>query len=494
MNKFFYILLISYITTLNSYAKNKVSIDINNTSLITSIKKNTDTQSYKNRVIELTLSDAIYLGVRGNRSIKSAYLDRISQKFELRTIEDMFTPKTQIKTSYLYDRNKNDKYKEGYISPETTLLTPYGTMFNLSWARSQKNSDNSGIYSSDGANISIIQPLLRGAGKDIATAPVKLGQLTEQLNRLTLKNTIIETLTNVTISYRDLLLSQEQVKIARQSLERSRRLVKINQAMIDAGRMAEFDIIQTEADVASQELTLQEALNHQEDVKLALLQLLGLDLNSPIIASDHLTAKYIDVNIDQALSEAAYYQPGWLIKLINVKQALINLSIATNNRLWDVSLVAGASQNRVSQKKTKTSHDWDNYIGLQLTIPIGDMNAQLEEVRAKINFQNQSLQLKESHQQLERDVNNAIRNLKTSWRQYEISLRLSKLSKQKLDIERKKLTIGRSSNFQVLSFENDRRNADNMKITALINYLNAQTYLDKILGTSLKSWGIYLND
>ena len=54
--------------------------------------------------------------------------------------------------------------------------------------------------------------------------------------------------------------------------------------------------------------------------------------------------------------------------------------------------------------------------------------------------------------------------------------------------------MGRSSNFQVLSFENDLRNAENARLNALISYLNAQAELDQTLGTTLESWDISLND
>ena len=53
---------------------------------------------------------------------------------------------------------------------------------------------------------------------------------------------------------------------------------------------------------------------------------------------------------------------------------------------------------------------------------------------------------------------------------------------------------GRSSNFQVLSFESDLQNAENARLSTVIAYLNAQTQLDLTLGMTLESWDIILND
>ncbi|VCX89132.1 hypothetical protein BANRA_00013 [Pseudomonas aeruginosa] len=65
--------------------------------------------------------------------------------------------------------------------------------------------------------------------------------------------------------------------------------------MIRAGRMAEFEIVQTEADVASQELNV-ESTNQVDSARLALLQLLALDLSTQIRASDALAATPIEVD------------------------------------------------------------------------------------------------------------------------------------------------------------------------------------------------------
>jgi outer membrane protein TolC len=64
---------------------------------------------------------------------------------------------------------------------------------------------------------------------------------------------------------------------------------------------------------------------------------------------------------------------------------------------------------------------------------------------------------------------------------------------KKIQIEREKLTLGRSSNFQVISFEADLRHAENTRLNALIAYLNAQVELDLQLGLTLDTWKISLN-
>ena len=485
MRRYFLLLLLIYGVTLPG---------IVNAGIYQSERLNSTQIEDNERAIDLTLSDAIYLGLRENRTIRSAYLDRIAQKFDLRVAEDSFTPKLMISGGYFSAHDQDDHNRRGDFSPTTTLLTPYGMRMSLGWSYQHITSNNTGMSHNDGANITVIQPLLRGAGKDIASAPVRLAHLNEQINRLNLKSTISHTITQIILAYRELLLAQEQLKIAHDSLVRARQLIEVNRAMIAAGRMAEFEIVQTEAEVASQELAYEENRNRLDMARLALLQLLALDLSSPVVATESLKAKPVNISSELAIQQAESSQPSYLAELLARKQADINLAVARNDRLWDVSLVGGAEQQRNSSAQNTASRTWNNYVGIQVEIPLGDLSRRQAEVQARVRVKNQSIQIAEAHQQLERDVSNAVRDINTLWRQYEIALRARDLSRRKLDIEREKLSAGRSNNFQVLSFENDLRNAENACLNALISYLNAQANLDQTLGTTLQSWDIVLND
>ncbi|KVC86474.1 TolC family protein [Burkholderia ubonensis] len=449
--------------------------------------------SLNGQTINLTLNDAVFLGLRNNRSIHSAYIQRTAQKFDLRVAEDIFTPKLVLNGSYIAERNQDGGYRGANAAPEVSMLGPYGTRLRLAW-NSQLTQDNrSGRLRHDGASLTIIQPLLRSAGRDVTEAPVRLARLTEQANRLSLKSAVSDTVTQIISAYRELVRAQEQVRIARDALQRSNQLLEANKAMIDAGRMARVEIVQTEADIANQELAVEEANNQLDSSRLALLQLFALDLRTQVRAIDTPDANHIEVGLAQALTTAREHQPAYLAQLIAVEQAGINLTTARNSRLWDVSLIAGANQNR-ERYAGIGNRNWENYAGVQISIPIGDLSQRQAEVHARADIESQNIRLAEITQTMERDVGDAVRNLNTRWRQYDIARRACDLSRRKLEIEREKLQAGRSSNFQVLSFEADLRSAENARLNTLIAYLNTQTTLDRTLGTTLESWEIELND
>ena len=445
----------------------------------------------------LTLGDAVYLGLRNNPAIRSAYLQRVAQKFDLRVAEDTFNPKLTLNSYYRSTRGSSDNSRNANVAPATSLLGEYGTRLSMAWTQQLNNADRAGRYRSDGLDLALIQPLMRGAGWDATTAPLRLSRLAEQANRLNLKATVAQTISQIIATYRELLRAQEQLSIVQDALKRSGTLLEVNKALISAGRMAEFEIVQTEADIATQQLGVEEAQNQLDTSRLALLRLLALDLSTPIRATEALEAKPMQIDKRQAFNLAQTQQPEYLAALLGSQQADLNLVIAKDSARWQVDLVAGANQirdNYDNDAGRSSNRTWDSYAGVQVQIPIGDISTRQAEVRARVNVEDQEIRITDARQELERSVNDVVRDLGTRWRQYEISQRAVELSRRKIEIEREKLSAGRSTNFQVLSFETDLRNAENAQINALIAYLNAQTQLDLTLGMTLESWEIALND
>ncbi|MGP0015934.1 TolC family protein, partial [Pseudomonas sp.] len=249
---------------------------------------------------DLTLGDAVYLGLRNNRSIRSAYLQRIAQKFDLRVSEDIFNPKLLISGTYQANRGSKDSARNATLSPTTSLLSEYGTRLSMAWTQQLTNADVAGRYRSDGLDLAIIQPLLRGAGWDVTTAPLRVARIAEQVNRLSLKSNVAQTISDIITSYREVLRSQEQLTITQDALKRARALLDVNKALIAAGRMAEFEIVQTEADIATQELGVEEARNQVDINRLSLLRLLALDLSTPIHATEALEANRVSIDKQDA--------------------------------------------------------------------------------------------------------------------------------------------------------------------------------------------------
>lgn len=158
--------------------------------------------------------------------------------------------------------------------------------------------------------------------------------------------------------------------------------------MIRAGRMAEFEIVQTEADVAAgQELNVEESANQVDGHRLALLQLLALDLSTQIRASDALAATPIEVMTASSDQTALQQQPEYLQRLIGSRQA-------DSTWCWRRTSACGCLAGKRCQpdprllqrgRKRSNSRSWDSYApGYRWKFPSAT-SRQENEVRAQVD-------------------------------------------------------------------------------------------------------------
>jgi outer membrane protein TolC len=133
-------------------------------------------------------------------------------------------------------------------------------------------------------------------------------------------------------------------------------------------------------------------------------------------------------------------------------------------------------------------------IGVQLSIPLRDRAAQSTALGARVGLQQAELSLEQLRETVGQQIRDVVRDVSIRWRQLELARRSRALAEQSLEVEMIKLRNGRTTNFQVLSIENDLRGAETAELGAVIAYLNALATLDQQLGTTLDTWSISLND
>ncbi|MCX7373984.1 MAG: TolC family protein, partial [Alphaproteobacteria bacterium] len=346
----------------------------------------------------------------------------------------------------------------------------------------------------------VIQPLLAGGGVGFGMAPVRIARISESNAQLRLKGSVIDQITAIITAYRNLVQTQEQLRIAEASLRRARDLLEVNRALIAAGRIAQIELIQSEASIAQQELSLTAARNANEGARLALLLLMALDPASRIWASERPSADSVRVELPLALEAAYNNQPAYLQSLLAIEISRIQLDVARNQRLWEVNLVAGAGPQASGLGRElvdtigalgRVRSDFN--IGLQVNIPIGQLRREQGEVNATVALRQTELAAEQARDRLRQQVEDAVRNLEAQRRQAELARRSRELVAQQLQAELARLQAGRSSNFQVVSFQSQLQNAESAELGAVIGYVNALTTLDQVLGTTLDTWRITLN-
>lgn len=441
----------------------------------------------------LTLADAVFMGLRDNRTIKSAYIDRIEQKFDLHVAEDRFTPQFSVTGEVARQRIGNANTTTLDVSPGVTMLTRTGATFDFAWGNSASLGDGGRALTSSG-EITVEQPLLRGAGVEVNMAPVQQARLGEKINRLRLKATISETIGNIIFAHRDLFLAQEELKLAEDAVERGEDLLSVNYALILSGRMAAVDAVQTEADVENQRLRVLQAKQQIEMARLALLNLLSVELGTKIVAVESLSLRKIDTNIDRLIGVALVERQDYQGQLYVIEQNRLGILLAKNEQLWDISLFARGRFGGEFTSGAATQNVADVLGGVRFTFPVKDLPRQKQLVQADTTHRGSEVQLAVIRAGVETQIRGSAAAVTLLWQQLAIAERSRDLAARAVEIEKVKLSAGRSTTFQVRSLEDSLRTTENQLLTARIGYLSALTRLDLQLGTTLDTWRIDLKD
>lgn len=442
------------------------------------------------RILRLSLAETIFLAIRNNRGIKSAYIDRVIQKVDLKVAEDKFMPDVNLDggIQYFQDDAENE-ITSGNISVNITETIPTGGKFTFKWAEAIESSG------SDSWGISFSQPLLKGAGKNVNNASIDTARIQEQININNLRSKLIDTVTNVIFAYRNYVQTVKRVEIANLSLKRAQELLEVNKLLIQTGQMAAMEIVQTEATLASRHFDHQDALNTKENAMQALIKILDIDKQTEIISTEKVQVDLISVDYQKCIEMAFNNRSDYLNTLLNLETAKINLQLAENNRLWDLSLDGSYSKND-SQDQNNGTNNSENYnIMLSVRIPLyGDLSRNQAFVKAKMDLKKTKLSLEELKDNIEIDLKNSLRDLDSKLKLVRLSQQAHLLTEKKLQIEKEKLSIGRSNNFTILAFQDDLIKAQLNELTAVISYQNALAELDRKLGETLSTWKIEFKD
>jgi len=263
------------------------------------------------------------------------------------------------------------------LSTTLSLRIPTGGTFNFSWNANQvlRNTSTRGTNTnqdqfSQNLQLSFNQPLLRGGGTQVNKAPVKIARLQESANIQSLKSTLINTITSSILAYRNLLQAKEIVAIEKQSLERAKEFLEINQRLIEAGRRAPVEIVQSQTQVANREVILLQAENNFESSMLNLIQILDIDKSFRIIPTETIAVQPNALEVEQLITLVFANRPDYLRAQLNQEIAQQTLLQAKNNRLWDLNLNTRYRRTLQSGNSDQQEDEWT--VGANLSRTLGD--------------------------------------------------------------------------------------------------------------------------
>ena len=453
-------------------------------------------------VIELTLPDLINIVIQGNRDLRNAVLERVVQRQVLEQEESRFDPQFTPDFSLQVDRdlsssspNFNGADSDNNLAAigldnrttlnqslevSSTLTTRFGTELSLTL----DPIDDAGQV-----NLSLTQPLLQGAGRAVNEAPIQQARITESNNVLALRQQVIDTITTSITQYTTLIQSQEAVAIQAQALERRRRQFEIINALVEVGRRARVDLIDSERQIAEAELGLQNARNQLSQANTDLLNLIGADAKLQFVVSEDVIGQLFEAAVQQAaefqleqLIELAYQiRPDYQQARSNLEFERLGLLLAQDNRRWSLDLQSDARFNDASSQGT---------IGLQLSRTFGDLSLETAVDRSQTNILQSQNTLAQLTETIRNEIANQLGSVNSELAQVEAAERATAAAQLQLEVTQEKFRRGRDgiSLFDVTQSEENLVNAQNAELQARISFLNSIAELEQSVGITLDTW------
>ncbi|WP_191758876.1 TolC family protein [Komarekiella delphini-convector] len=441
--------------------------------------------------IQLSLSDVVFLVLENNIQIKNAYLERIAQKQDLVVEEGKFVP--NLTPNLVLSTNQQGSLSTNVGANVVVKIPTGGELgFGLSsdaqtLGLNSSNRDRDDNISQQNLQLTFRQPLLRGGGIEVNRASIEIARLNEKSNIQGLKSTLVNTITESILAYRELLRAQERLKNEQISLQNAQESLKVTQVLIEAGRIAPVDIIQNQTDIANRRVSLLAAENELDSRKLALLSILGIDKNLNIEAGVIPKVVSISLDFNQLRQIALSNQPNYLQTQLALERNKYELLLAEDNSRWNLSLDASLIK--------QTNESADGRVGLSLSRTLGDLTIQQRIERSRVNLKQAENNLKDANSRLDIQLQDRIRDVNLSFSRVQLAQQARQLSERQLNIEQQKQKLGRGAGlFEIIRLQNELAEVRNTELDAIINYLNALTNLDQLLGTTLQTWQIRIQN
>lgn len=456
----------------------------------------------KKTVKRMALREAILLALRYNPNIQNAELDRIVQRYQLRLANNEFELQYALGASGVIQKSKfngigSDTTHTLLGSPEFGLKTKLGTQARL-------NIDNNvGVNNNFNPvlNFSLTQPLLRGFGKSVNDAALLNAIDSEWLNKLSLRQSVADQITQVIMAYRTLILSGNNLQNQRLQLQEAKKSYEINEKKIAAGQLEPTGNIQQSYQIESLSLMVEQGENEFQTATQDLLQTIGLDPETHLSVPSDVTVEEIVVpDLQQTIEQALQHNTMYLAQKMALRADERAYKIAKNQQLWQLDVGANVQSGTVNDVTginggVRGIYNGNNLIEsarVTLTVPLHDISRRSQLINAKIRLEKDRLNLLASKRALITSITNTINNIRSLAKRYQLAQKQVKLAEQSYALEKKKQQAGIATALDVNNTQNQLIQAQSGLINAKIAYLNQISGLQRILGTTLTHWNIKL--
>jgi outer membrane protein TolC len=386
----------------------------------------------------------------------------------------------------------------------SSLNTLFNPVFNTNWSAQY------------------VQPLLRNFKTDTTRQQLVVTKLNQDISEIQLQALIINTVSNVRNAYWDYVFATQSVEVARRSVDLAEQLTKDNQTRVEIGTMAPIDIVQAQAQAATQRQNLATAEGSRRTAELALKRLIvsgtaDSNWNADLRPTDQPDFQAAVIDVPAAVRRALENRTDLQQARKNLQVNDVTLGFLRNQTLPQADVTAryglvglGGSQltdcvgtgvNQVCNSTIPGGYadalstlfrgqypTWS--VALNVSYPLGTSTADANIARARVQLNQVEAQLKQIELQIATDVTNAATQVQSNVERVQAAQVAREFAQRQLEAEQSKFEVGMQTNYFVVQAQRDLATAQNNELQAVLAYRRSLVELERLQQTSLSSSNI----
>ncbi|MCG9126538.1 TolC family protein [Candidatus Poribacteria bacterium] len=319
---------------------------------------------------ELTLEDSLEIAQTDNLAIQSAKQKLIAAKSQINLAQSALLPRLSANGNYTYfkDIQKSVIQADGGFG----FPTPgqQGEMNQMDSPDPDNEADlielEFGAHHNVQGTLNLTQPIFAWGRiyNNYKAAKIGYSAVEEELTSAyeSLRLTVYEAFYRV-------LIAQEFVKVAKQSVELVELQLMIAENSFAAGVTTNFDVLRAKVQLANAKSQLIQAKNRVQTAKDSYKNILNIPLAQDISVKGSFQIQLIENKLDELISIAMTHRPEVKQSNLNEQIGEKQLSIAKTQNLPDLAFFSNYQISH-SERLTEMNRIWS--LGLQINVPIFD--------------------------------------------------------------------------------------------------------------------------
>ncbi len=471
-------------------------------------------------VLQLSMDQAAQMALENNLGIKADRLNLDSAAQDIAISKAAYLPIV----SFGINRNNAQQPPQNFADGTAAITSSnqfngngtvqqnlrwYGGQYQVQWTGNRFASvgGNASFNPSLGStlNVSFAQPLWRDLKVDSMRGSLETSERRRAIADLELEQQTITTDVSARLLYLTLIASIESLKVARENLGIREKSLEQARARVAVGASAQIEVIQAEAEVASnleQVIVAEASISQAEDN----LRTLILDPARPdywqvrLEPTDTITLTPRQIDVDAAIKNALANRLDLTIARRNVEITDLNIRVNQNNVLPAVdfnlnyraagtggvvrSLQGTVERGFGSVLGETFGGDFPSWtVGLQVSYPVGRTAAQAALAQGQVQKRQQELTLREGELEVVRQVRDAARQVQNSLQRVQATQAALAATQQQLTAEERRFAVGLSTTLDMQIRQTQLAQARVNELNARISYNRALINFERVQKT-----------